>query len=372
MGYSAADESFTHQLPVTFDQVHDPDPTWSDRCYFFAAAPDGSMLLASGYGNNPNTASGLGYVKVSLADGRHWDLLAGRPVAGGDRDDLRAGPMRWTCVEPLKQWRLDVEPNDSGIEWELHYEPTAPMWELLPMKVRDADGRLLADMYHMKEPGRWTGWVQIDGQRISVDGFHGGRDRTFGVRVSDKIDFWLWLDAGFEDRAIEAWIIESHDGTVRYVDGGITHNDGTLSKRFVGISHDVEFDGDRKRPARAVLDFTDEDGKTYRVTADTPHQDVNAYYGLPMAHCQYQDQGGGGYFIHFRWDSNDPDQLAEAEGKSMALDQPMRFEVGGQTGWGIFELLLGGQGYRRYPNWTAMDMSAFTQDKTPAERLADQ
>ena len=53
MGYSAADESFTHQLPTTFDQVHDPDPTWSDRCYFFAASPDGTMLLASGYGNNP-------------------------------------------------------------------------------------------------------------------------------------------------------------------------------------------------------------------------------------------------------------------------------------------------------------------------------
>ena len=142
MGYSAADESFTHQLPTTFDQVHDPDPTWSDRCYFFAASPDGTMLLASGYGNNPNTATGLGYVKVSLADGRHWDLLSGRPVTGDDRGDLSAGPMRWTCVEPLKRWRLDVEPNKSGIEWELYYEPTAPMWELLPMKMRGQDGQI--------------------------------------------------------------------------------------------------------------------------------------------------------------------------------------------------------------------------------------
>lgn len=40
MGYSAADESFAHQLPATFDQVHSADPTWSDRCYFFAASPD--------------------------------------------------------------------------------------------------------------------------------------------------------------------------------------------------------------------------------------------------------------------------------------------------------------------------------------------
>ena len=37
------------------------------------------MLLASGYGSNPNTGSGLGYVvKVSLADGRRWNLLAGQ------------------------------------------------------------------------------------------------------------------------------------------------------------------------------------------------------------------------------------------------------------------------------------------------------
>lgn len=370
MGYSAADESFTHQLPLTFDQVHHPDPSWSDRCYFFAASPDGAMLLASGYGNNPNTGTGMGYVKVSLADGRHWDLMAGRPVTVDDRGEVGAGPLRWTCVEPLKKWRLDVEPNASGIAWELYYEPTAPMWELLPMKVAGADGEVIVDMYHMKEPGRWTGWVEIDGERISVDGFHGGRDRTFGVRVADKIDFWLWLDAGFDDRAIEAWVIESTDGTVQYVDGGITRNDGTLSKRFVKIEHDIEFDADRRRPATATLLFTDEDGQTYRVTADAPHPDVNVYYGLPMAHCQYEDLGDGAYFIHFFWNSNDSDQLSEAEGKSMALDQLMRFDSAGDTGWGIFELLMGGDGYQRYPNWKALDMSSFTQDKTPVERLS--
>ena len=115
-----------------------------------------------------------------------------------------------------------------------------------------------------------------------MDWFHGGRYRTFGVRVADEIDFWLWLDAGFGDRAIEAWIFETADGEVTYVDGGITHTDGTLSKRFVKIEHDVTFDGDRKRPSSAVLVFTDEDGATYRVTADAPNQHVNAYYGLPM------------------------------------------------------------------------------------------
>ena len=368
MGYSAADESFTHQLPRPFDEVHHPDNTWSDRCYFFAASPDGDLLLASGYGNNPNTKTGLGYVKVTFADGRHYDLLAGRPVDGGERADVGAGPMRWTCVEPLKKWKLEVEPNNSGIAWELYYEPTAPMWELLPLKVTGKDGRVIADMYHMKEPGKWTGWVEIEGERISVDGFHGGRDRTFGVRVADEIDFWLWLDAGFSDRAIEAWIFETADGTVTYVDGGITHNDGTLSKRFVKIEHDVEFDDDRKRPARAVLVFTDEDGTQYRVTADSPHQHVNAYYGLPMSKCTYEDLGGGAYFIHFLWDSNNRDELVENEDKAMAIDQLMRFDLEGQTGWGIFEILMGGDAYPRYPNWRPMDMSKFKQDRKAVDR----
>ncbi len=363
MGYSAADESFTHQFSRPFDEVHHPDNTWSDRCYFFAGSPDGTLLLASGYGNNPNTKSGLGYVKVTHADGRHWDLMAGRPVAGADRADLSAGPMRWTCVEPLKKWKLEVLPNESGIVWEMYYEPTAPMWELLPIDVRGKDGKVLADMYHMKEPGKWTGWVEIEGERIAVDGFHGGRDRTFGVRVADEIDFWLWLDAGFEDRAIEAWIFETADGEVTYVDGGITHTDGTLSKRFVKIEHDVKFDGDRKRPSSAVLVFTDEDGATYRVTADAPNQHVNAYYGLPMSKSTYQDLGAGAYFIHFKWDSNDRDELVETEDKSMAMDQLMRFDLEGKTGWGIFEILMGAGAYPRYPNWRPMDMSSFKQDR---------
>ena len=276
--------------------------------------------------------------------------------------------MRWTCVEPLKKWKLEVEPNSSGIAWELFYEPTAPMWELLPLMVTSKSGKVIADMYHMKEPGKWTGWVDIGGERISVDGFHGGRDRTFGVRVADKIDFWLWLDAGFDDHAIEAWVFETADGEVTYVDGGITRNDGTVSKRFVKIEHDVKFDGDRKRPLAATLILTDEEGRQYRVTADSPHQHVNAYYGLPMSTCNYEDLGGGAYFIHFVWNSNQREDLVENEDKAMAIDQLMRFDLEGRTGWGIFEILMGGDAYPRYPNWRPLDMSKYKQDRKVVDR----
>jgi hypothetical protein len=93
------------------------------------------------------------------------------------------------------------------------------------------------------------------------------------------------------------------------------------------------------------------------------------YYGLPMAHCKYVDLGSGAYFLHYRWDSTNRDELEEAEGKSMSVDQLMRFDIDGRTGSGIFELLPGGDGYPRYPNWRPTDMSAFRQDKSPVDRL---
>ena len=168
------DQYFVHQLPRTFDQVNDSERSWSDRCYFNAVTPDGTLMLVTGFGNHPNTQHAHGYAKLSLADGRHWDLDAVRRST--DRAELYAGPMRWTCVEPLKHWQLELGSNDSGIEWDLHYRARA-LWELLPITIRKR-GRVLADMQHIKQPGDYTGWIRIDGAEIAVDGLIGGRDRN--------------------------------------------------------------------------------------------------------------------------------------------------------------------------------------------------
>ncbi len=136
MPYRAWDEYFVHQLPRTFDHVSDSEKSWSDRCYFNVHSPDASMLITMGYGNNPNTQRAAGYAKLALADGRHWDIDVYRRCED-DRGDLYAGPLRMTCVEPLQRWRLELGPNESGIEWDVVYESRAPMWELLPIVIRN-------------------------------------------------------------------------------------------------------------------------------------------------------------------------------------------------------------------------------------------
>lgn len=350
MPYGPWDEYFVHQMPRTLDHVSDADPDWSDRCYFYVHAPDGSWLVVNGYGNNPNTQRGSAYAKIVFADGRHIDVDAGRRVID-DRGDLYAGPMRWTCVEPLKRWTAELGPNDSGFEYELHYESRAPMWELRPIEIRKR-GRTIVDMTHMKQSARYTGWVQVDGERFSVDGCLGGRDRTFGVRMSTEVDFWLWMAGNFDDRSIEAYVFEAHDGSGWYVDGGFTFVDGSLSKRFVRCDHDIEFDGDRKRPRRGTVVFTDEDGEQHRISVEADQPDVGVYYGRGPA-----DRQVSGATSWYRWDAHDPDQLAELERGALSMDQLMRFDLDGRVGRGIFELFVMGQGYDRYaPNWTPVPL----------------
>jgi hypothetical protein len=136
------------------------------------------------------------------------------------------------------------------------------------------------------------------------------------------------------------------DGTFQGVDGGFTFDDNRLSKRFVSFQHDITFDGERKRPRHADIAFVDEDGETFRVTAHAKHQDVNANYGSGSSRRQMGDG-----MSYYKWNSTDSTDLDEIESNLLAIDQLMEFEFAGLTGHGIFELLVRGDHYERYPNW---------------------
>ena len=292
----------------------------------------------------PNTQHAHAYAKLSLADGRHWEIDGARKVTT-DRADLHAGPIRITCIEPLKKWKLELGPNDSGLEWELYFDARAPLWQLDPLTLRSR-GRTLADMQHIKQPGDYSGWIKLDGEEIPFDLLIGGRDRSIGIRDNLNIDFWVWYEAVFEDRAIEAWVLEDTFGNTSYVDGGITFNDGRQSKRFVRFQHDVTFDGTRRRALATECIFTDEDGETHRVTSTAPSNDAIIYY-VPQHPGRTEAKG----YSHFQWDGRDTAYLDEVESRTISADQYMRYEYDGMVGHGIFELFVAGRRYPRYSNW---------------------
>lgn len=345
MAYSDWDEYLIHQLPSTLDHVHDNDPHWTDRFYFNCHARDGSALLTCGYGVFPNQQWGAGYAKLALADGRHWDVSVERPALL-DRAQPGAGPLQFTVIEPRKHWRLQLESNSSGLEFDIDYHARAPLWEFKSIFGRK-QAKVIVNQQHIQQSGNYRGWMKCDGEKFSVDNFYGGRDRTWGIRNHQKIDMWIWFAAQFDDRAIAAWIWERQDGTVMFIDGGFCREDGTLSKRFVKMEHQVRFDRDLKRPLAADIVFFDEDGQRYEVQARAQHPNVNVYYGGLL-------DGAKGAVCGQRWNETDEHVLRKVESISVASDQLMRYEFDGKVGYGIFECWVASDGYDRWAkNWPA-------------------
>ena len=82
------------------------------------------------------------------------------------------------------------------------------------------------------------------------------------------------------------------------------------------------------------------------MTADSPHPDVGVFYGTSLPRRQQGDK------VSFSaWNSTDAADLAEVESGALAIDQLMRYEMDGMSGSGIFELLVRGDHYQRYPTW---------------------
>ena len=124
------------------------------------------------------------------------------------------------------------------------------------------------DYTRLTQNGRYTGWIELDGKRRSVDGFTGTRDRSWGVRPVGARDaqetvppappqfYWIWSPCNFpsgsfffhsnEDGAGEPWnrrAVWAVDGVgadrLREVDGcaiAIDWKTGTRHARHAVIS----------------------------------------------------------------------------------------------------------------------------------------
>lgn len=338
MPYQPMDDYLIHQAPIPLDQVVSGHPHWTDRFYFNIHPKDGSSLITCGGGIFPNARGAHIYGKVSLADGRYWDISAVEQKL--ERSLItKVGAFTFETLEPMKRWRLLLAENESGVSWDIEYKARAPLWHLKPIYIEKA-GKIIVQQQHIQQSGYFEGEVKFGSETLSVDGFYGGRDRTWGIRDHANVDMWIWFAAQFEDRAIAAWLWESKDGTIHYVDGGFCHEDGTLSKRFTRFEPKIEFDGLTKKPLVAEVLFVDEDGREYNLKAKQGHKNVCVYYGGTPA------SRDNTYPVNM----NDPAVQNYVSSVSVSNDKLMQYELDGMSGWGIFETWVCGDGYDKWAN----------------------
>ncbi|WP_426030493.1 hypothetical protein [Caulobacter sp. DWP3-1-3b2] len=198
--------------PVAFAGT---DRNFYDRYFFngYEAANsgeggDGDSFFAAAFGVYPH----LNIADAAfcwMKDGRQVNLHASRWLEM-ERMDLNVGPITIQVLEPLRRLRISVEAPDQGVRAELTFEGRSfPIEE--PRFTRRIGPRTLLDYTRLTQNGRYSGWIEVDGQRHDLDGFVGTRDRSWGVRPIGARDpqelapaappqfFWLWTPCVFPD-----------------------------------------------------------------------------------------------------------------------------------------------------------------------------
>lgn len=206
---SKGDDYPLHQTPEPVAYAG-TDRNFYDRYFFNGYAPDGSGFFAVAFGIYPHLNIADAHFSC-IRSGVQFNLHASRELAM-ERFDLTVGPITIEVIEPLKVLRIRVK--GEGIAAELTFTGRAfPIEE--PRFTYRIGPRTFMDYTRMTQNGYYTGWIEVDGERVELaGGTIGTRDRSWGVRPVGTSDgqphghrvvqsfFWQWTPVNLPDRSL--------------------------------------------------------------------------------------------------------------------------------------------------------------------------
>lgn len=317
------DEYLIHQTVATLDRVASDDPNWQDRFYFNIHDREGRFVAISGLGAFPNRRMVEAYL-FAVLDGRHYTYFANRSL-GNDREEMSAGGLSFSVVEPLTAWRLKLNDPDNAIQADLEFRAAYQPYEFKPILFQKGE-RTVAHQMHYTQGGTYRGSFRI-GQR-EMTGLIGLRDRSWGIRSLLEVDVWYWLSAQFADYFITAWLWETRDGQLISMDGALVRADGQM-RPLVGMEHELQLAPGSKRPVSAAYTLTAADGGKLSLVAEELST-ICVALGQPAHYVE-----------------SDAEVWKKAQASSLGFDQFCRFRCGEDVGYGVIEYMLVG-GSQRY------------------------
>lgn len=203
-----ADDYPIHQFSLPVATPATSDRNFYDRYYFNGYSRDGKAYFALTLGVYP----ALNLIDAAFMvqrDGRQRSIFASRHL-NCERLDSRVAPIEVKVLEPLHKLMARVEKNEHGIAAELVATGRTPLFD--EGRMTQAFGpRILMDSTRATQNVDWQGWIELDGERIDVQGWIGTRDRSWGIRPLGARDpqpsapmaepqlHWLWGPLHFDD-----------------------------------------------------------------------------------------------------------------------------------------------------------------------------
>jgi hypothetical protein len=181
-----ADETLKHQIVDTFATVAESDFSWTEKIWTSIARTDGSLQLDFGLGKYHNRGIIDGFGGISRGR-EQWTVRGSRELDSAP-EDTAVGPVRYEIVEPLRQVRVRLEPNDvQPISFDVVLSGvTAPFFEERNLVRNRRTGRVDVDVIRYHQGGWASGAVTVGGETHEVrpEDWFGFRDHSWGVRQS--------------------------------------------------------------------------------------------------------------------------------------------------------------------------------------------
>ena len=213
-----------HQASVPIAETATSDVNHYDRYFFNGYRRDGSVYFALAMGLYPNRHVADAAFSVVRDGALQVNVHASRRAPTDRRDANEVGPIRVEIVEPLHRLRLIVDAPDHGLRAEITFTSRSPAIQE-PHFHQRTGVRVLFDYTRLTQFGTWSGWIELDGERIELtdDDAWGSRDRSWGIRpVGERAAlgaptaapqfYWLWAPVNFDGFSTHFDVNEHGDG----------------------------------------------------------------------------------------------------------------------------------------------------------------
>lgn len=289
-----ADDYPLHQTPEPM-ALASGERNFYDRFFFNGYAPDGSVFFAAALGVYPQ----LNIMDASfclLIDGKQYNLRASKHMLG-DRLNLVVGPVRVEIIEPLYRVSVHVDYPENGIAANLEATARHPAVEE-PRFTRHNGPRLFMDYTRATQNVSWQGEIKLHGTTQNVAGWHGTRDRSWGIRPVGDNDlqagvpemvpqfYWLWTPINFETHVLFCHTNDDGDGEAWNRRAVLQNLETGAVQHYDRFGLDVRYHDTTRRVAELDLELAGVDGAHARVRMQT-HTPLFYMQGLGYTHPEW-------------------------------------------------------------------------------------
>lgn len=337
------------------------DRNFYDRYWFSGFDKKGAFCFEVGFGVYPNRFVMDGHFSVVI-DGKQHTFHSSRR-APEDRTDTRIGPLSIEVLEPMKQVRVLLAANDTGIECDMTFiARTCATQE--PRSLMEEGVHVIMDTTRFTQFGYWQGYFSVDGKRTELNkpDVLGVRDKSWGVRPVGEPQggapgllnnepgvYWTWNTVHFDEFCTQFGTFEDHDGNPKQVSAcklpvydkvsDIPVGEEPASVEMEKALHKIHWEKGTRRTASAEVELHAE-GEVLKI-------ELEPMLRFQMLGIGYQHPEWG----HAVWKGDDVyaredwvlDELDPLDYKHIHVHQVVKATLGELEGVGIFETVVFGR-----------------------------